>query len=183
MNCEWEREKKLCIRKIVIKDFCFIFDDDPLFFKCQSLSTKKDGKFSWIPSILCPSAQTNETRTRNVFSSTRHSTFFNTMNILLPCSYLEVCFEFRKRNKKKFLDVNQKRRRIMKQENVTKEYEHRKERKKTHFDIRKKCAVCISAPNDISRIQSNCLYSMCVFACVWNNVEESNNGNRYIIYA
>lgn len=155
VNCE--REKKItenCYKRLLFHSR----RRRSAFFKCQSLRTER--KLSWISSILYPSAPTNEAHTRNVFFLL--STFFNTMNILLPCSYLKVYFEFSKTEQKSFLMSTRKEdepwntKMSLKNMNI--------EKKKTHFDIpKKKYVVCISAPNDISRIQSNCLFNVCVY--------------------
>lgn len=80
---------------MVVKDFRFIFEDDPFFFQMSTFKERrkneKEKKIVLDGSILCPSAPTNEST---------FLTFFNTTNMLLPCSYLECRYSLNKRNKK-----------------------------------------------------------------------------------
>lgn len=68
-------EKKELDGKIVVKDFCFIFDGDPLFWMSTFRKIKKKRKRNCLRfNISCPSASSNEFFLWH--SSTRRTCFF-----------------------------------------------------------------------------------------------------------
>lgn len=138
-------EKKELDGKIVVKDFCFIFEGDPLFWMSTFRKIKKKRKRNCLRfNISCPSASSNEFFC-DILQHDEHAS-----SLFLSWAEQKVSVMPRRENKTN--------------------HGTGKCRGSTKKTPEKLGSVCITTSNDISRIQSNCLFNVANVR-TWNNVK------------
>lgn len=138
-------EKRELDGKIVVKDFCFIFEGDPLFWMSTFRKIKKKRKRNCLRfNISCPSASSNE--------------FF--------CDILQ----HDEHASSLFLSWAEQKVSVMPRREKKTNHETGKCQGSTKKTPEKLGSVCITTSNDISRIQSNCLFNVANVR-TWNNVK------------